>query len=318
MIHYLAWNEVPPVTCRNGALAIGNFDGVHLGHVALVAELCKQANRVGGPAVILTFDPHPLKLLRPEQFQPVLTTAAERDMLLKAKGADHVIVIRTTSELLNLSAEEFFEHVIRNGVQPRVLVEGFNFGFGRDRLGTVEVLSALCKQVGMGFVVVPPWQLDGKPVSSSRVRAALVHGDVREASRLLGRPLRIWGRVGEGQKRGQMIGFPTANLEQIETLTPGDGVYAARVTCKGKIWPAAVNIGPNPTFGEQTRKVEVHLIGFKGNLYGKELPVEFVERLRDTRPFPSVNELVEQLKVDMQRARELTETSREMPKASTC
>src|SRR5438105_686045 len=135
MIHHLDWNQEAPAVCRGGALAIGNFDGVHRGHAALVAEVRKEAAEMGGPAVVMTLDPHPLQLLRPNQFQPVLTTIAERAALLESVGADHVIIMRTTSELLNLTAQEFFEQVILKRLQPRTVVEGFNFGFGRDRQG---------------------------------------------------------------------------------------------------------------------------------------------------------------------------------------
>jgi riboflavin kinase/FMN adenylyltransferase len=157
------------------------------------------------------------------------------------------------------------------------------------------------------MTVVPPFRQNGVMVSSSRVRDALDRGDVRAAAELLGRCYRLQGVVGKGQQRGAKLGFPTANLEQITTVIPGDGVYAVRVGVPdGNTWPGAANVGPNPTFGEQTRKVEVHLIGFQGNLYGQELDVEFVARLRDTQPFPDVGALVEQLRRDVEQARELT------------
>jgi riboflavin kinase/FMN adenylyltransferase len=155
--------------------------------------------------------------------------------------------------------------------------------------------------------------LAGGIVSSSRVREALVRGAVREAAELLGRPHRLHGQVGTGQRRGQQLGFPTANLERVETLVPGDGVYAVRVFWQGSAWPGAANIGPNPTFGEQDRKVEVHLIGFEGSLYGQRLAVDFLDRLRDTRPFSGPTELAAQLKKDVEQARRLVENDRETP-----
>ncbi len=297
------WDQVYPALCRGGAVTIGNFDGVHRGHAALVAEVRRQAHAVSGPAVALTFDPHPLQLLRPEHFQPVLTTAAGRAELLQACGADHVILLRTTPALLRLSAAEFFHEVIQTHLAARVLVEGPNFGFGRNREGNIETLATLCRQSGLDLVVVPPVLFNGKPVSSSRVRNALLQGAVREAANLINRPYRLRGTVGTGQQRGRTIGFPTANLEQVETLVPGDGVYAVRVRLGDAIWPGAANIGPNPTFGEQLRKVEVHVIGFEGDIVGQVLDVDFLERLRDTRPFASVAELVEQLRRDVERAR---------------
>jgi riboflavin kinase/FMN adenylyltransferase len=303
--HTLSWNDAPAEACRGGALTIGNFDGVHRGHAALVAELRRQAGAVGGPAVALTFDPHPLQLLRPEQFRPVLTTVADRAALLQACGADEVIILRTTLELLQLSAREFFEQVIRQRLQARALVEGINFGFGRMREGNIETLAALSREAGISLTVVPPLEELGKPVSSSRVRNALERGAVDQAASLLGRAYRLHGTVGTGQRRGQQLGFPTANLEQVPTIVPGDGVYAVRAFVGYAAWPGAANIGPNPTFGEEARKIEVHLIGFQGDLYGRELGVEFVARLRDTRPFGGVEELVAQLRADVQQARDL-------------
>jgi riboflavin kinase/FMN adenylyltransferase len=304
-IHTIHWDEPLGEECRGGAVTVGNFDGVHRGHQALLAEVCRQADAVGGPAVVLTFDPHPLQLLRPQQFQPMLTTLADRTALLEAHGATHVVVLRTTPELLHLSARAFFDEVVHGRLAARTVVPGFNFGFGRNREGTVETLGAFCRESGLGFVLVPPLEMDGRPVSTSRVKGELERGAVRQAAVLLGRPYRLRGVVGTGRRRGQTLGFPTANLEQVETLVPGDGVYAVRVCADGGVWPGAANVGPNPTFGEQARKLEVHLIGFNGDLYGRRLAVDFVERLRDTRPFANVEELVRQLRADVESARRL-------------
>jgi riboflavin kinase/FMN adenylyltransferase len=314
----LKWDETPPPSFRQGALTIGNFDGVHRGHRALLAELRRQANTIGGPVVVLTFDPHPLQLLRPERFQPLLTTVEDRADLLQSAGADHVAIMETSRELLQLPPEEFFARVIQDSFQARAVVEGGNFGFGRNREGTVETLKALCNKATVSLTVVQAVEQNGQRISSSRVRDALVRGDVRAAAGLLDRPYRLRGTVGVGRKRGQTLGFPTANLEGIVTLVPGDGVYAVRVFAplspggRGAggegaglqgVWPGAANIGPNPTFGEQARKVEVHLIGFQGDLYGQPLAVDFIDRLRDTRPFAGPAELVEQLRRDVEEAR---------------
>jgi riboflavin kinase/FMN adenylyltransferase len=304
-IHLQSLDQPVPAACQGGAVTIGNFDGVHRGHQALLAELARQARRLPGPAVALTFDPHPLQLLRPAQFQPVLTTRAERGRLLQLYGAEQVVVLQTTPAMLQLSAETFFERVLRGGVKARAVVPGFNFAFGRNREGNLDTLAALCKRAGMIFTPVPPLEQEGRPVSSSRVREALLRGAVREAAGLLDRPYRLYGTVGTGQRRGQTLGFPTANLEKVETLVPGNGVYAVRVLWGDQTWPGAANIGPNPTFGEQTRKVEVHLIGFQGDLYGAELAVEFIERLRETRPFPDASSLIAQLHADVEQAHQL-------------
>jgi len=208
---------------------------------------------------------------------------------------------------LRLTAAEFFEQIVRTKLDPRALVEGGNFGFGRNREGNIETLTRLCEQAGVRFATAPPVMWDGQPVSSSRVRAALQLGAVAEAASLFGRPYRLHGVVGRGQRRGQTLGFPTANLEQIPNLIPGDGVYAAKVQVAGDSWPGAANIGPNPTFGENARRVEVHLIGFRGDLYDQALSIDFLDRLRDTRKFKSANDLTAQLRVDVEQARRIAD-----------
>ena len=305
--HTIDWDALPPEECRRGAVAIGNFDGVHRGHAALLAELRRQADAINGPVIALTFDPHPIEPLRPGQTPPRLTTPEDRTRLLHELGADHVLVLRATHALLALRAEEFFAQVIQERLDARGLVEGPNFGFGRGREGDVTTLARLCEPAAIRLTVVPPLIRDGMEVSSSRVRAALTAGNVREAASLLGRRYRLHGLVGRGQRRGQQLGFPTANLEQLQTLVPGEGVYAVRVPHQGKTWPGAANVGPNPTFGEMAWKVEIHLIGFQGDLYGWPLTVDFVERLRDTRPFQSVADLIEQLRHDIEQARRIAD-----------
>jgi riboflavin kinase/FMN adenylyltransferase len=301
----LNWNESPPETCRNGAVAVGNFDGVHLGHVSLIRTLCEQARSVKGPAAVVSFDPHPLKLLAPDKFQPVLTDTGDRANLLRQAGADQVVLLQTTIDLLELSPQDFFDVVLCSGFEARAIVEGFNFRFGHNRTGNVEMLKSVCEQNGILFQVVPSLQLDGLPVSSSRVRKALVEGNVRGAARLLGRPYSIRGVVGTGEQRGRQLGFPTANLEDVKTLLPGDGVYAVQAELACGSFLGAANIGPNPTFGERARKIEVHLLDFVGDLYGQELRVTFHERIRGTRKFASAAELAEQIQQDVAAVRRM-------------
>jgi riboflavin kinase/FMN adenylyltransferase len=314
-IYTLDWNEVFPPGCRGGTLTIGNFDGVHRGHLALLAEACRQAAALAGPTVAVSFETHPLQVLRPEVFKPVLTTAAERAALLQANGANHVVLLKTTQSLLQLSALEFFDQVVKSRFAARALVEGDSFGFGRNREGNIPMLEQLCFQAGMTLTVVPPVFHEGHVVSSSRVRSSLERGLVAEAAQSLGRPYSLRGRVGVGQQRGRKLGFPTANLEGIETLIPGDGVYAVQVEHGGRFTNGAANIGPNPTFGENQRKVEVHLIGYAGELVGQSLVVQFLERLRDTRPFSSVDALVVQLQQDVAQAGQVLSSYRPGPRS---
>jgi riboflavin kinase/FMN adenylyltransferase len=303
--HFVKWDEAIAASCRGGAVAIGNFDGVHRGHQELLTEVKRQAVALSGPAVAVTFHPHPLEILRPQQFQPLLTTVACRAELMQGYGADHVVVLATTPGLLQLSAPEFFERVLCAGLDARVLVEGPNFGFGRNRAGSIDTLQDFCRKANRKLVVLPRFQAEGVTVSSSRVRNELLQGEVRRAAELLGRPFRLVGVVGRGQERGRKLGFPTANLEHVATLLPADGVYAVRASVEQHTFAAAANLGPNPTFGEHARKIEVHLIDFHGDLHGKALAVDLIERLRDTRAFAGVEELVAQLKADVDRARNL-------------
>ena len=301
----LDWTTPAPPGFGGGAVTVGNFDGVHRGHQTLAAAAARQARQLGGPAVVVTFDPPPFRVLFPASPpRPPLTTLPDRAALLRAAGADQVVILQTTPELLALTPEAFFRDVLVRHLGAKAVVEGYNFRFGRDRAGDTAALRAMCEAAGVRFEEVPPLEVDGEPVSSSRVRAALVTGDVTAAAELLGRPYRIAGTVVTGAKRGRTIGFPTANLGDVPTVLPGNGVYAVRAMVGGTIWPAAANVGPNPTFGEDARKVEVHLIGCSGDVYGKPMAVEFVRKLRDTRPFADAAELGEQLRKDIEAAKQ--------------
>jgi riboflavin kinase/FMN adenylyltransferase len=306
MAHLLIdWREKLPSMWLGGALAIGNFDGVHRGHQALVAETVRQAQNVSGPAVVLSFNPPPVHILRPERAQLPLTPLEDRIALLEAAGANLVLILNTTTELLQLGAIEFFEQVIKQQIAAKAMVEGENFGFGRDREGDAKLLERLCQASGMSMSIVPPVLLDDRPISSSRVRQALLAGDIASATLQLDRPYQIRGVVGTGQQRGRTIGFPTANLTRVHALLPADGVYAVGVRHAGRQWLGAANIGPNPTFDESIRKIEVHLLDFTGELVGETLKVDFLQRCRETRRFASVDELVAQLRADVELVRSL-------------
>jgi riboflavin kinase / FMN adenylyltransferase len=289
---------------RGGALAVGNFDGVHRGHASLIGRLVEKARAVLGPAVVLTFDPHPICLLKPELAQPPLTTMARRAELLGELGVDVVIAYPTDAKLLVLSPRAFFESICREAIGARAMVEGPNFFFGRDRTGDVKLLAEMCTARGMSLDVMAPFIDKDRMVSSSRVRSAIEEGDLIRARELLTAPYRVSGAVVKGEQRGRTIGFPTANLAEIKTLLPKPAVYAAIAVVEGKIWPAAVNIGTRPTFGDTKISVEAHLIGFDGDLYGKTIDLDLISRLREIRSFGKIEELVEQLQRDVAEARE--------------
>ncbi|HET6883505.1 MAG TPA: riboflavin biosynthesis protein RibF [Pirellulales bacterium] len=294
-----------PDELRLGALTIGNFDGVHLGHARLIERLIDLAGHAGGPAVVFTFDPHPVRLLRPERAPWPLTWTDRKAELLGRLGVDWIIAYPTDEDLLALSDREFFQRIVRDKLDARAMVEGPNFFFGRGRTGNIDVLGKLTSAAGMQLEIVEPVVIDGAIVSSSRVRELISAGKVAEACRLLTEPYRIRGIVTHGAGRGVRIGFPTANLAGIDTLLPGVGVYGGTAMLDGRRWPAAINVGANPTFGEHEVKVEVHLVDFHGVLYGQPLEVDFVSRLRDVRPFAGVDELKQQLARDIQAAKAL-------------
>jgi riboflavin kinase / FMN adenylyltransferase len=298
-------SETVPLKARGAFVAIGNFDGVHRGHAHLLDRLKARAQLAGVPALALTFDPPPVAVLRPEAAPAPLTWLTRRLSLMQSAGADEVGIFRTGPWLLGLTAREFFDRVILGQLGARGMVEGPTFGFGRDRGGDAEILRGWCLEAGLEFEVATPTEADGQIVSSTRIRKALADGEADLASRLLGRPHRIRGIITHGAGRGAGIGVPTANLDGIDTLIPDDGVYAglALIEGQGPAIPAACNIGPNPTFGEQIRKVEAHLIDFDGDLYGRTVDLDILQRLRPTRRFAGLDDLIGQIKLDIERAR---------------
>jgi riboflavin kinase/FMN adenylyltransferase len=289
-----------PSELRGGALSIGNFDGVHRGHARLIERLLAKASALNGPAIVFTFDPHPVRLLRPESAPPPLTWTDRKAQLLADLGVTAIIAYPTDEALLALSPEEFFSRIVREKLAAKAMVEGPNFFFGHNRAGNIDTLGQICQSAAISLEIVPPVTVAGQIVSSSRVRAAVQAGDVDLARQLLTRPYRVRGMVTHGAGRGAKLGFPTANLAAIDTLLPAQGVYAARaITSAPGNWPTAINIGPNPTFREQALKIEAHLIGFQGSLYGQPLEVEFLSRLRSIRPFESIEALKNQLNHDI-------------------
>jgi riboflavin kinase/FMN adenylyltransferase len=308
-MHIIRHLDDLPAAARAGAVAIGNFDGVHRGHVAIVQRLLERAEDVGGTALVFTFDPHPVRLLRPEQCPPPLTWTERKAELLAAQGVDWLLAYPTDEALLKLSAEQFFERIIRGALSARALVEGPNFFFGHNREGTIARLGELAAAAGISLDVVQPVEVDGELVSSSRIRELIRRGDVSAAGRMLSAPYRIRGMITHGAGRGAKIGFPTANLDAIDTLLPAQGVYAGRAWAGRHSWPAAVHLGPSPTFGDAIVRVEVHLIGQNEPLYGQPLEVDFLSRLRDIRPFATPEALVKQLHEDVAQVQRICDSA---------
>ena len=292
-------------TLRGGAVTIGNFDGVHRGHARIVEQLKNLAIKHNGPAKVFTFDPHPVRLLRPQLAPPPLTWTSRKALLLEELGVDVTVVYPTNASLLELSAEDFFQQIIVDALGAKALVEGPNFAFGKGREGTIEVLQLLCDTNEVELQVVQPLLEEEDYVSSSRIRRAVAAGDIDAARRDLTRPYRLRGMVTHGMKRGSEIGFPTANLDAIDTLIPAPGVYAGVAITESCSLPAAIHVGGNPTFKEDDHKFEVHIIGFEGNLYGQIMEVDMLSRIRGTVSFESAAQLKSQLQQDVAEAREI-------------
>jgi riboflavin kinase / FMN adenylyltransferase len=287
------------------SVAVGNFDGVHRGHQALVEAAVERARAQGGAAVLLTFDPHPARVLRPGAAPAALTTLAQKEELVAGLGIDRVVVATFDARLAGLSPEAFAEQVLQRSLGARHVVVGESFRFGRGRAGDPRSLETLGAGLGFAVEVVPPVLYGGGPISSSRVREALARGGVMEAWELLGRPYFVDGVVVRGDGRGRTIGVPTANLAPEEQILPAHGVYAARCRVGERWHDAVVNVGERPTFGGGRVTLEAHLLDFEGDLYDARVRLAFSERLRGEERFPSPEALVAQIRADIAAARAL-------------
>ncbi len=273
----------------------------------IIHQLKLAAKKADGPAIVFTFDPHPARLLRPDAAPPPLTWADRKADLLAELGVDIMIAYPTDRTLLNKSHLEFFNEIIVDGLGAAAMVEGPNFYFGKNRQGTPEHLRQLCRENHIALSIVEPLVVDNELVSSSRIRDAIRDGQVDLAARWLTHPYRIRGMVTHGAARGADLGFPTANLEGIDTLVPSFGIYAGRAHVNQRQHWAAIHVGPNPTFGDQLPKVEVHILDYDQSLYGTILEVDFVRHLRGIERFDSVDRLVQQVQDDIQQVRTIAQ-----------
>lgn len=292
---------------RSPVVALGNFDGLHLGHQAIMRRTIDLARERDGEPVAFTFWPHPIAVLAPARAPAMITSLACRLAALDAAGLAGVVVRRFTRDFAALTPQEFVRDVLVARLGVAGVVVGYNVTFGRDRSGTPEVLAALGRELGFAVDVVPPVALGEHTVSSSAVRRALAAGDVAHAARQLGRAHTLVGLVRHGDHRGATIGFPTANVFPRGGMLPPDGVYAVKVGIGDEppSRPGVANLGTNPTFAAVGRRLETHLFDFAGDLYGRRIQVALVARLRGEVKFPSVNELVAQIRSDATAAREV-------------
>ncbi len=284
-------------------LAIGVFDGVHIGHQSLMRTIAARARADGGTAVGVTFDPLPIEVLAPGAPPSALSDIEERTALMTAAGAGTIAVLRFTRELASLPPDDFVRRITDAGDVRDVLV-GEDFQFGHDRTGDVRVLTELGRRGGFRVDVAPAVTQGGHVVSSTRVRNALLAGEVRDAARLLGRNYAVAGRVEHGDKRGRALGYPTINLDvPINRILPRDGIYAMWAEVNGQRVQAAASLGVRPTFEPGERRLEAFLLDWSGEVYGDTVRAEFVERLRDELRFATAGELATQIAEDVERTR---------------
>ncbi len=289
----------------NAVLTIGNFDGVHLGHREIFQRLIRKARGCHGTSVVLTFVPHPLKFLAPDRAPKLLNTYAEKERLIEASHVDVLISLPFNADLAAMSAGDFVAKILVETIGVKHVIVGYDYSFGRGRSGDVEFLRRMGKEFGFSVEVLEPIAEHNVVYSSSLVRKMICAGDVSGVVRYLGRQFTLEGVVSHGLRRGTQLGFPTANLVTDKEIIPIPGVYAVKVKWREQLFDGVLNIGWNPTFGNQVVTVEVHLLDFKGDLYGESLRIYFFERLRNEKRFSSLNELVDAIQADIVRAREI-------------
>ena len=293
-----------PPEVEGTVVTVGTFDGVHRGHRAVLREIEERGEERGLRSVLVTFDRHPLTVVRPEDAPPLLTTADEKKEILAQSGLDHVAFLPFTRSLSLYEPEEFVELVLVERFRVRELVIGYDHGFGHGRSGGVDTLRRLGRRHGFDVDVVGRVSVEGESISSTRLREAVREGRMEEAARGLGRPYSLRGPVVHGMGRGKDLGFPTANLRSPEggKLLPKSGIYAVRASLHAEIREGLVHLGPRPTFAGSPPSLELYLLDFDRDIYGETIRVDFLARLRDVLPFGSAGELVEQMQEDRERA----------------
>lgn len=300
-----------PVRTRNIFATIGVFDGVHLGHQKVIDALIKSSKKMRKKAACITFSPHPFRVLHPEKAPPMLISLQHRLEILSHTGVDVIFVLPFTRTLAGLSARDFIEKMIVDKLNIGRLFVGENFNLGRGREGNVRILKKLAAEYGISINVIKGKTVNKKRISSTLIRKYVIEGKLKEAQRMLGRRFSVLGNVIHGRKRGRILGFPTANLDLHHEAVPPSGAYAVFVRFDGRLLEGILNIGFRPTFMETNRErtVEVHIFGLKKQIYGKDIEVIFIERLREERHFTHKDHLRAQINKDMINARRILKRS---------
>jgi riboflavin kinase / FMN adenylyltransferase len=290
---------------KNPVATIGNFDGVHMGHRQIFRQLRQSTAEIDGVSVVITFTPHPLKVVPSGKKLRLINTYEEKETLIGASGVDYLLIIPFTQEFAALTALEFVRDILVRTIGIKKLIIGYDYAFGRNREGNIGFLRQLGKEYGFAVEVLEPiW--DGKTLfSSTNIRKMVEEGNVKDVVRMLGRQFSIGGKVIHGHNRGKLLGFPTANLQTDSELIPKCGVYAVKVKIDGKIYDGACNIGPNPTFGDEAISIEAFIFDFGGDLYGRSMRLFFIERVRDERKFPDASALQKAIESDVAKCREV-------------
>ena len=306
-VRVIAGTSGLPRDDRPVIVTVGTFDGVHRGHWSVLEEIGARAAARAGRSVLVTFEPHPLRIVRPEAAPKMLTTMDEKKVVLAGSRLDYVVFLAFTPELRDYSPRRFVTEILLGGLGMSELVIGYDHGFGRGRSGNVDTLRAIGAELGFAVDVVEAVHAGDAAISSSSIRRALAEGRLADANRGLGRPYPITGTVVPGDGRGRELGFPTANLQVhgADKLVPAEGIYACYATVPAGRFKGALHIGPRPTFPGADAAVEVFLLDFDGKLYGCEIRLELIERLRAVAAFDSADELAEQMREDVRRTREV-------------
>jgi riboflavin kinase / FMN adenylyltransferase len=293
-------------TIPKPVLTIGNFDGVHKGHLSLFHLTKSRAAAINGQSVVITFDPHPIKVMKPGNGPSLITLTQQKLELIEDAGMDVIFCLPFTREFASISARSFVQDILVNKIGIREIVVGYDYTFGAGREGGIELLESMGRALDFKVHVVPPVYVENILVSSTSIRNLVREGRLHEAKRLLGRDYQVGGTVIKGEDRGgRLLGFPTANLELIDELVPKRGVYVVRVLVADRKYDGVTNIGYNPTFGDAGLSVETHILDFQEDLLGKQIRIKFIERLRDEKTFGSIEDLVAQIKRDITRATDI-------------
>ena len=294
---------------KNAVITIGNFDGVHIGHQVLFHKVMEKAGILKGTSIVMTFEPHPMRILKPNGHPPLITLYEQKIELIERSGVDVIICVPFTREFAAISAKAFVGDILVKRIGMKAIVVGKDYTFGKNREGNLKLLKTFSKDFDFE-VIVADWiqTSNSQParISSTRTRELVMDGKVGEAQKMLGRNYQVRGTVTTGRDRGgKLLGFPTANIILQDELYPKTGVYAVTVECLNNVYNGVANIGYSPTFGNGQFTIEVHILSFNQNIYGQKIRVNFIERIRDEIKFPGISELAEQIKKDTEKAREI-------------